>query len=66
MKKTDCAKLTAKPPPLRSLPSNDPAALELNIKRAHFQEMMWHRCVDGHPPSENTCEVPMILLTGEK
>ena len=61
MKKTDGVKLTAKPPQLRSLTPTDPT-LELNIKRVHFQAMMWHRCVDGHPPGENTCEVPMILL----
>ena len=65
MKKTDGVKLTAKPSQLRSLPPTDPA-LELNIKRVHFQAMMWHRCAYGHPPSENTCEVPMVLLIEER
>ena len=56
MRKTDAAKLTAKPPVLCSLPPTDPA-LELNIKRAHYQEMMWHKCVDGQLPNKDPCEV---------
>ena len=55
-RKTDCAKLTAKPPQLRSLPPTDPA-LELNIKRTHYKTMMWHKCVDGRLPSKDPCEV---------
>ena len=65
MKKIDSAKLTAKPSQLRSLLPTDPA-LELNMKTAHFQIMIWHRCVDGDPQSKDLCEVPMILLIGEK
>jgi len=44
--KTDSAKLTAKPLELRRLPPTD-AVLELNIRRAHFQAMMWKQCVCG-------------------
>lgn len=64
MKETDGAKLTVKPPQLRSLPPTN-QALELDIKRVHYQAMMWHRFV-GHPSSEDLCEVPMILLTSKK
>ena len=49
MNKTDGAKLSAKPPTLKSLPPTD-EALELNIKRAHFAAAMWINCVSGHPP----------------
>ena len=36
---------------------------ELNIKRAHFQAMMWHRCADGHSPSKDPCEVLILLIS---
>ena len=51
-KKTDSAKLSAKPPDLKSLPPTN-EALELNILRAHFQAMMWNNCVNGCPPNED-------------
>ena len=55
-KKTDAAKLSSKPPALCSLPPTDPA-LELNIKRAHFQAIWWINCIDRHPPPHNPCKV---------
>lgn len=60
MRKTDAAKLTAKPPLLRCLPPTDPA-LELNIKRAYYQAIMWHKCVDGQLPKKDPCEVITIV-----
>ena len=48
-------KESAKPPQLRSLPPTDPD-LEFNIKRAQYQTMMWHSCVNGHPPNKVPCE----------
>ena len=53
--KTDGAKLSAKPPMLRSLPPTD-AALELNIKRAHFAATMWKNCISGRPPQMDPCQ----------
>lgn len=49
----DYAKLTAKP--LEFSPT-DPA-LELNIKRGHYQVMMWYNCVDGNLPRKGPSEV---------
>lgn len=57
-RKTDGAKLSAKPPTLRSLPPTD-EALQLNIKRAHFQAMMWNNCTSGKPPRMDPCNVSM-------
>ena len=37
MRKTHCAKLQAKPPKLRSLPTTDPT-LELNVKRVTIKQ----------------------------
>ena len=48
-RKTEGSKMTAKPPDLKRLPPTDPA-LELNIKRAHYQAMVWFNCVEGEPP----------------
>ena len=48
--KTDGAKKSANPPTLKSLPPTD-EALELNIKRAHFQAIMWKNCVTGILPA---------------
>ena len=45
-KKTDSAKLTAKPPALKFLPPTD-EALELNIYRGHHQAILWDKCVLG-------------------
>lgn len=45
-KKTDSAKLTAKPPALKFLPPTD-EALELNICRVHHQGILWDKCVLG-------------------
>ena len=53
--KTDGAKLSANPPMLRSLPPTD-AALELNIKRAHFAATMWKNCISGRPPQMDPCQ----------
>ena len=53
-KKTDGAKLLAKPPFLRSLPPTD-EALNLNIKPAHFQAMMWNNCTSEKPPHIDLC-----------
>ena len=58
-KKTDGAKLTAKPPALKSLPPTQ-AALDLNIKRAHYQAILWNNSVTGFPPSLDPCEVQKI------
>ena len=55
MKKTDCVKLTAKPPELQSSQPTD-LALELNIRRAHFQAL-WHNCFDGRLPSKDPREI---------
>ena len=55
-KKTDGAKVTAKPPALKSLPPTN-EALDVNIKRAHFQAIMWHNSVTGTPPPLDPCEV---------
>ena len=41
--------MTEKPPELKRLPPTDPA-LELNIKRAHYQAMLWFDSVTGYPP----------------
>ena len=56
MKKTDCAKLTAKPPALRSLPPTD-EPLELNITRAHLQGAYWESSVTGEPPKLDPCKL---------
>ena len=54
MKKTDSAKLTAKPPTLRSLPPTD-EALDLNIMRGHLQGAHWQYSVTGEPPKLDKC-----------
>jgi hypothetical protein len=76
-KKTDSAKLSSKPPTLSSLPPTDPV-LELNIKPAHFQAMLWINCIDRYPPQRNPCEYgwergeemktlkPILFPTGTK
>ena len=45
-KKTDSAKLTAKPPALKYLPPTD-EALELNLCRGNHQGILWDKCVLG-------------------
>ena len=55
-KKTDNAKLNANPPTLKSLPPTD-EALELNIKRAYYQAMLWQNSVYGIPPDKDPCKV---------
>ena len=55
-RKTSIAKISAKPPVLRSLPPTD-AALELNVKRAHYQSVLWHSCSDGKMPNIDPCKV---------
>ena len=47
--------MTAKPPELRRLPPTDPA-LELNIKRAHFQAMLRFNSVKGYDPHDKDPE----------
>ena len=62
VRKTDGSKMTAKPPDLRRLPPMDPA-LELNIKRAHYQAMLWFNCVNGEPPpGKDPLEARNMLL----
>ena len=48
-KKTDSAKMSAKPPLLKSLPPTDEAA-DLNILRSHHQGILWDHCVGGLLP----------------
>ena len=48
-KRTDAAKLTAKPVQPKSLPPTDPV-LELNIKRARFQRQIWGSSLKPDPP----------------
>ena len=55
MKKTDSAKLTAKPTALKSLPPND-EALDLNILRGFIQGAHWHYSVTGEPPKLDKCK----------
>ena len=55
MKKTDSAKLTAKPPTLRSLPPTD-EALDLNIMWGHLQEAHWQYSVTGEQPKLDKCK----------
>ena len=52
-KKTNTAKLTTKPK-LCTLPPTD-EALELNIKRAHFQAMIWYSALESDPPDIDPC-----------
>ena len=40
--------MSAQPPTLKSFPPTD-EALELNIKRAHYQAMMWKKSISGQP-----------------
>ena len=55
MAKTEGAKLTAKPPSLKSLPPTD-SALELNIKRAHYVSVLMTNCVTGNLPNMDPCQ----------
>ena len=55
MRRTEGAKLSSKPPELRSLPPTD-ASLELNILRARFQRMIWGSSLEAHPPKLDPCE----------
>ena len=52
-KKTDAAKLSAKPPSLKSLPPTD-EALTLNILRSHV--VLLNHCVDGQLPDIDPLE----------
>ena len=52
-KKTNVAKLSSKPK-LCTLPPTD-EALELNIKRAHYQTMVWYACLQHDPPCADPC-----------
>lgn len=56
MKKTHNAKLTAKPPALRSLPLTD-EPLELNITRAYLQGAYCENLVTGEPLKLDPCKV---------
>ena len=53
--------MSAQPPTLKSLPPTD-EALELNIKRAHYQAMMWNKCIAGQPTCKEPCDVSVIPL----
>ena len=55
-KKTDGAKISAKPPALKSLPPTT-QALEMNLRRAHYQAALWSNCVSGVMPTLNPCDV---------
>lgn len=55
-RKTGGVKITSTPPSLCSLPPTD-EALELNIKRARYQRLVWGSCLKGHPPSLDPCQV---------
>lgn len=55
-RKTEGVKITSKPPSLRSLPPTD-EALELNIKRARYQRLVWESCLNGNPPNLDPCQV---------
>ena len=55
-KKTDGAKLTARPPELKTLPPTT-EALDMNIRRAHYQAVLWHASVDGTLPAIDPCDV---------
>ena len=57
MKKTDSAKLTAKPHTLRRLPPTD-EALDLNIMLGHLQGAHWQYSVTGEPPKFGFQEDP--------
>ena len=54
MKKTDSAKLTAKPTTLKRLPTDE--ALDLNILRGHIQVAHWQYSVTGEPPKLDKCK----------
>ena len=47
-RKTEGVKITSKPPPLCSLPLPD-EPLELNIKKARYQRLVWESRLDGKP-----------------
>ena len=55
-RKTDVAKLSARPPTLKTLPPTS-ESLDLNIRRAHYQALLWQASVTGNPPSLDPCQV---------
>ena len=59
-KKTDGAKLTARPPELKTLPPTS-EALDMNIRRAHYQAMLWYASVGGTLPDVDPCEVVLKI-----
>ena len=59
-KKTNVAKLSSKPR-LCTLPPTD-EALELNIKRAHYQTMVWYACLQHDPPCADPCHYGWLWL----
>ena len=63
--KTDGAKISAKPPALRSFLPTD-RALEINIKLSHYIAFMWENCVIGNPLQLNSCEYGWERNEGEK
>ena len=46
LKRTTTGKLSGKPVTLKSLPPTD-TCLELNIKRARYQTLVWNRSLEG-------------------
>ena len=63
--KTDGAKISAKPPALRSFLPTD-KALKINIKLSHYIAFMWENCVIGSPLQLNSCEYGWERNEGEK
>ena len=55
-RRADAAKLTSKPVVLKSLPPTDPV-LELNIKRARYQRMIWGSSLQPDPPLSDPREM---------
>ena len=55
-KKTDSAQVNSKPPELQSLPPTS-EALALNIKKAHYQTVMWKTCLQRQPMNMDPCNV---------
>ena len=55
MRKTDSAKLTAKPTTSKRLPPTD-EALNLNILQVHIQGAHWYYSVTGESPKLDKCK----------
>ena len=60
-KKVDSVKKSSNPK-LYSLPSTT-SAMDLNIKRAHYQTMIWKSCLQSGPPPLDPCKVYFLVYT---